>query len=244
MVVSPSPSEDDWILPAHQVRSREQRDRLLKAGERVFAEHGYWDSHVAQIVKEAGCSVGSFYRRFKDKEALFFALQADMYERSKANIERFFASPLCQSQSLTRILFHLVNNTAEGMFRIKGYYRALFEISLKGRNVWMRMRELEAQQAEGVRGLLAARGHAPPRADFLTAASLAIRSVNGMHISMMLHGPGPFEFDDIEGRKELTRILMRALQIEPDEDDLAGFTRERVGVRAFGARPDGPRAGE
>jgi len=240
MAQRPPNSDDDWILPAHQVRSREQRDRLLKAGERVFAEHGYWDSHVAQIVKEARCSVGSFYRRFKDKEALFFALQADMYERAKADIVRFFASPLCQTRSLTQILFHFIDNTAEGMFRIKGYYRALFEISLKGRDVWLRMRDLEAQQAEEVKRLLIAHGHADLRSDFLIAAALAIRAVNGMHVSTMLHGPGPFEFDDVRGRAELTRILMRALEVEPDEDDLARIIRERFNVKTVRARPAGP----
>lgn len=232
MVDSPSRPEEEWILPAHQVRSREQRDRLLKAGERVFAEHGYWDSHVAQIVKEAGCSVGSFYRRFKDKEALFFALQADMYERSKVNIDRFFASPLSRTLSLTRILFHFVDNTAAGMFRIKGYYRALFEISLKGRDVWLRMRDLERRQAEGIKALLAERGIVSLPPDFLEAASLAVRAINGMHISLMLHGPGPYEFGDIEARKALTRILMRALEITPDEDDLAALTLERAAGRA------------
>ena len=221
MVDAERKSGSDWVLPAHQARSREQRDRLLKAGERVFAECGYWDSHVTQIAGQAGCSVGSFYRRFKDKEALFLALQADMYARSKDNIARFFASPSCRTHGLTRILFQLIDNTAEGMFRIKGYYRALFEISLRGRDVWLRMRDLERRQAEAIGSLLAARGHDSLRSDFVTVASLAIRAVNGMHVSMMLHGAGPFEFHDIEGRKALTRILMRALEIEPDEGDLA-----------------------
>ncbi len=239
MVEHPTNAEDEWIRPTHQVRSREQRDRLLKAGEQVFAEHGYWDSHVAQIVKQANCSVGSFYRRFKDKEALFFALQADMDERSRANIERFFDSPLSQTRSLTQILFHFIDNTGDGMFRIKGYYRALFEISLKGRDVWLKMRDLETLQAERIRDLLTARGHTVD-ADFLTDTSLAVRAVNGMHISMMLHGPGPFEFDDIEGRKALTRILMRALRIEPDETELAKLGRERFDIKAARARTSGP----
>jgi AcrR family transcriptional regulator len=239
MVDQPTNTEDEWIRPTHQVRSREQRDRLLKAGERVFAEHGYWDSHVAQIVNEANCSVGSFYRRFKDKEALFFALQADMYERSRTNIERFFDSPLSKTRALTQILFHFIDNTADGMFRIKGYYRALFEISLKGRDVWLKMRDLEQLQAERIRLLLGAHG-AKIRPDFLNAASLAVRAVNGMHISMMLHGAGPFEFDDMEGRKELTRILMRALEIEPNEAELTKLDRERFDVKSKRARRDGP----
>jgi AcrR family transcriptional regulator len=213
----------DWIRPAHQERSRQQRDRILKAGERVFAQHGYFDAHVSQIVAQAGCSIGSFYRRFKDKEALFFALQDDMYENAKIHIARFFDSPLCQSLPVTHIVFRLVDNAAREMQRIKGYYRALFEISLKGQDVWLNMRDLEVRQAEGARRLLERRGHVPGPA-FLAETSLAIRAVNSMNISMLLHGPGPFAFEDLEGRKALTRMLMRTMGVEPDEACLAEMT--------------------
>ncbi|MBJ7408830.1 MAG: TetR/AcrR family transcriptional regulator, partial [Phenylobacterium sp.] len=67
----PKPKPDDggsdptWTRPAYQNRSREQRDRLLKAGERAFAAAGFWQTHITDIAKRAGCSVGSFYRRFE-----------------------------------------------------------------------------------------------------------------------------------------------------------------------------------
>jgi AcrR family transcriptional regulator len=46
--------DNGWARPAYQQRSRQQRDRLLKAGERVFAESGFWQAHVADIAKRAG----------------------------------------------------------------------------------------------------------------------------------------------------------------------------------------------
>src|SRR5215469_1429450 len=60
-----------WSLPAHQARSRETRDKLLAAAERVFDEKGYSGSRIIDIAKAAGCSVGAVYVRFIDKEALF-----------------------------------------------------------------------------------------------------------------------------------------------------------------------------
>lgn len=122
----PAPKES-WALPVHQARSRDQRDRLLRAGERVFATRGFWESHVDEITRLAECSVGSFYRRFKDKEALFFALQADMAEKSSAHIDQFFASPLSLDLPLTAVAFHLIENSAVEAERISGYYRALFK---------------------------------------------------------------------------------------------------------------------
>mgnify|MGYP006176824237 CR=1 FL=1 len=92
--VAAADPDQTWMRPAHQARSREQRDRLLKAGERAFAAQGFWRTHVTDITRRAGCSVGSFYRRFRDKEAFFMALQADMATRAEANIARFLAHPL------------------------------------------------------------------------------------------------------------------------------------------------------
>ncbi len=222
-----SKQAEGWVLPAHQSRSREQRDRLLKAGERVFASQGFWESHVSEIVKEANCSVGSFYRRFRDKEALFLALQQDMHVRSHANIDRFFANPIAEQRSLTSIFFHLIDNTGTEAIKIKGYYRALFEISLRGRNVWSRMRELEEYQAACFEKLLRKKGVKNVRSDFVPALAFAIRMMTGSQISIMLHGPGPYSFNDPDLTAQLTRSLMAVAGVLVDEDELAKLVAAR-----------------
>jgi AcrR family transcriptional regulator len=222
---------EGWVLPAHQSRSREQRDRLLKAGEHVFASQGFWESHVSEIVKEANCSVGSFYRRFRDKEALFLALQQDMHARSHANIDRFFANPVGEKSSLTSIFFHLIENTASEAVKIKGYYRALFEISLRGRNVWSRMRELEEYQAQCFEKLLRKRGVKTIRPDFVPALAFAIRMMTGSQISIMLHGPGPYNFNDPGVTAQLTRSLMAIAGLPVDEGELQKLVAGRKAPR-------------
>jgi AcrR family transcriptional regulator len=207
-------SEPAWVRPAYQERSRQQRDRLLKAGERVFAESGFWQAHVAQIAKKAGCSVGSFYRRFHDKEALFLALQAEMAARAEANIGRFFADPACASEPLETVFARLARNTARGMKGIEGYYRALFELSLRGHDVWPPMRRIEELEARQILGLLEARGLTPagggPR-----SVELVVRMMHGHIISTMLHGPGPYGLDDAELYEELAHLVLRHLGV-PD----------------------------
>lgn len=200
---------EQWARPAYQARSREQRDRLLKAGERVFAEQGFWQAHVADIARRAGCSVGSFYRRFDDKEALFFALQAYMAERAHQNITAFFSDPDCETEPLDRLLRRLVANTARTMSRIEGYFRALFELSLRGHKVWPSMRALELHETEQLLTLLARRGVAVEGLN--ERAHLAVRMVHGQLISQMLHGPGPFEAGDPRLADELGLMLARCL---------------------------------
>ncbi|MDQ6696755.1 MAG: TetR/AcrR family transcriptional regulator [Actinomycetota bacterium] len=52
------------------------RDRLLDAGREVFAEHGYHDTRVDDIVALADTSHGTFYRYFENKQALFRIIAA------------------------------------------------------------------------------------------------------------------------------------------------------------------------
>lgn len=58
-----------------QARSRAKEEALLGAAERLLARARMEDIGVAQIAREAGVSVGTFYTRFRDKEALLPCLQ-------------------------------------------------------------------------------------------------------------------------------------------------------------------------
>jgi AcrR family transcriptional regulator len=207
-------TDPGWAKPAYQQRSRQQRDRLLKAGERVFAEKGFWQAHVADIAKRAGCSVGSFYRRFQDKDAFFLSLQTDMAAHGEVNIARFFDDPACRSDPLIEVFTRLVRNTARTMKGIEGYYRALFELSLRGHDVWPPMRRIEVLEAARLIDLLKQRGAAPADESLNERAHLAIRMMHGQIISAMLHGPGPFACDDPRMHRELALMLHRYLGLE------------------------------
>lgn len=206
-------AEQSWAKPAYQQRSRQQRDRLLKAGERVFAENGFWQSHVVDIAKRAGCSVGSFYRRFHDKEAFFFALQSDMAAHGERNITAFFEDPACLSEPIGEVFVRLVRNTARTMKGIEGYYRALFELSLRGHDVWPPMRKIEVFEAQKVLELLKRRGRPLPDAD-IDRVHLAVRMMHGQIISVMLHGPGPYASQDPRLHDELGLMLVRYIGLD------------------------------
>jgi AcrR family transcriptional regulator len=208
----------DWVRPAHQIRSRAQRDRLLKAGERVFAEKGFWQAHVTDIVELAGCSVGSFYRRFKDKEALFFALQADMAAQTRAIMEAGFDDPRWRTEPLEDNLERLMRNTVLVMTGVQGYFRALFEMSLRGHDVWRPMRELELYQAQRIADCFVARGAAEQRDGLLTSAHLATRMIHGMIVSTIVVLPGPYEPEDPRFHKELAQLYLKYLGPGPSTD--------------------------
>ena len=49
-------------------------ERLLRAGAELFAKRGLHATQVADIAREAGISVGGFYRYYRDKDELYLAL--------------------------------------------------------------------------------------------------------------------------------------------------------------------------
>ena len=57
-----------------QERARKTYEALMEAGEGLFAARGFDGTQAPDIAARAGVSVGSFYRYFADKRALFLEL--------------------------------------------------------------------------------------------------------------------------------------------------------------------------
>src|SRR5689334_19398032 len=78
--------------PARQrelrAQGRKTMRRLSDAGMRVFAERGYHQSRVDDIVRAARTSHGTFYLYFANKEDLLRALAVDCAAEMEALAER------------------------------------------------------------------------------------------------------------------------------------------------------------
>ena len=62
-----------------QVRSRETLVRILDAAEQVLGDKTFGDATLAEITERAGVTVGAFYRRFTDKDALLHHLDERLF---------------------------------------------------------------------------------------------------------------------------------------------------------------------
>ncbi len=76
-----------WVRPVQQARSQLTLDRLLDSAEALIAEKGFADVPVADIAHRAGVSVGAFYSRFRDKEALLHCLQDRFVAEARATAD-------------------------------------------------------------------------------------------------------------------------------------------------------------
>lgn len=64
-----------------QNRSIQNRDKILKAGLKLFSEKGYYDTTTNEIAKVAGVSIGSLYSYFNDKDAIFLSILDNYHKK-------------------------------------------------------------------------------------------------------------------------------------------------------------------
>ena len=63
-----------WIRPPQQKRSRDKLGRMLNAAESLLDDKNFDELTISQIARKARVSVGLFYTRFENKDALLSAL--------------------------------------------------------------------------------------------------------------------------------------------------------------------------
>ena len=112
-------------LPAHQVRSRDTRDRLLAAAELAFAAKGYDGSRIADIAQSAGVSAGAVYFRFRDKEALFGGIVERFAEDAQGRIALFNEG--LGADDWKTIVRRLVHGTWDLLSNHRGLFRVVME---------------------------------------------------------------------------------------------------------------------
>lgn len=91
-------------LPAKPLRrdAAENREKVLHAASRVFAEHGL-DGSVEEVARVAGVGMGTLYRRFPTKQALIDELVGEARRGLLARAEA--AAQLAEGTGLEALLF-------------------------------------------------------------------------------------------------------------------------------------------
>lgn len=112
------------MKPALQKRSREKAARMLKAGHVLVESLGYDGMRISDIAKEAGCSVGSFYERFDDKENFFKLMLDSNLSQAVMDIEAYLAPERWENVPTDVIISKFIYQIVRWFRRRKGLYCA------------------------------------------------------------------------------------------------------------------------
>ncbi|MCA9620818.1 MAG: TetR/AcrR family transcriptional regulator [Myxococcales bacterium] len=216
-----TPRTLEWIKPPLQARSQKTMERLLDAAEALIAEGGIEQVTVAEVARRAGSSVGSFYARFSDKEALV-----------RTVLERFGSQALATAAAvLEPSRWHgvAVEDALLAMMRfmlqIVRERRSLIVASLvraaHDDEVYALGQALQEHIATHLHGLLLDRGHQVTHPEPEKAIGVAVWMVLSAMETHALHQPRPDDpkaLDDAELAAEMTRMVIRYVGIDVNEE--------------------------
>ena len=181
----------DGVLPAKQRRGERTRDRLLAAGQRLIAKRDFDQMSVAEIAAAAGCSVGAFYQRFRDKDAFFGALIAQYAAQARATTIAVFAS-----SGDDALIGALVTATAARFRNNAGLIRAAIRRRMEDAEIWEPIRlhgyfaaDCFIEWLEKIRGRKLT-------ADEIVATRFAFQVLDGTLNNAIVNQPGPLNLMD------------------------------------------------
>jgi AcrR family transcriptional regulator len=202
---NPKPSER-WALPAQQARSRATRERLLEAAEKVFAEKGYEGARMADIAEEAGCAVGSVYFRFKDKDALFFAIAEDFTQQVRAKM-----TSMTPGGDPATIVRNSVKQTAANFREHRGLFRAIMERGFEIPNLTATFFAFRDEAAAAFEQRL--RDAGVKRRDLSLSVRVMTQMVYGFLLTAILNSRAPNKVDDDAAVEEMTKACLAYLGV-------------------------------
>lgn len=117
-------SQDIGVKPARQKRSQERLELMVKVGTKLIESKGYDGMRITEITAGAGCSVGIFYERFKDKETFFNYIIENNKQRIALQSEANFAELEKLDLPANKIIYQVAKGSTQWFMRHKGLYCA------------------------------------------------------------------------------------------------------------------------
>lgn len=210
----------EWVKPPLQARSQKTMERLLDAAEALIADEGIDAVTVAQVAKRAGSSVGSFYARFSDKEALVrtvlerFTLQAEATAEAVLEPARWDGVPVREAlEAMVRFMLQVVQER-------RGLIVALLVRSTQEPDISALGQRMHDRIALHMKGLIDQRGHAVSHPDPQTGVRVAVWMVLSAMETRVLYEQGEGatpELSDETVAEEIARMIIRYVGIEGAE---------------------------
>ena len=119
-------THSQFFRPPQQSRSQDTLDRILDAAEQVLAQKAFNEATLAEIMERAGVTVGAFYRRYPDKNALLRHLDERFFSEMLARSEELFDPARWPDAPARKIIDEFANQAVEVYSARRGLLRSLF----------------------------------------------------------------------------------------------------------------------
>jgi AcrR family transcriptional regulator len=117
-------------------------ERLGRVSVELFAQHGYAQTSVQQIVDAAGVTKGALYHYFKSKDDLLFTIYDRLLELQRAHLDEIVARGLDAKQTLRLVCEDVIETSIDGLADGAVFFRSQHMLSEK------RQREVKRRRRE------------------------------------------------------------------------------------------------
>jgi AcrR family transcriptional regulator len=201
-----------WVKPPQQARSQKTLERLLDAAEELIAERGVASVTISEVVRRAGSSVGAFYARFPDKDALLATLHERSCVEALATAELALDPKRWESVDLAGAVHEIVKFAGALYRERRGIAIAFIELAAADASFADRRAALEEETGLRLLEFLKARESEVAHADLKVASQVAIRMILSTleYGAMIFRGDGrdAAGLSDERIASELTRAVL------------------------------------
>lgn len=209
------PSQLRWVRPAHQARTRQRLEQLLETAERVIATRGIDSLGVSELCARAGCSVGSFYRRFHGKNGLVHALHERFCTEACATADAILQPTRWKAVPTVTLLSDVTRFLVEVYRSREGLIRAFLARSLVDPEIHSRNHRMFSHLSLRTCELILARKNDFDHPDPALASRFALHALLGTLNHFVQLRPGELQSSPGCVQRELERMLCRYLGLRP-----------------------------
>jgi AcrR family transcriptional regulator len=202
--------------PPQQRRSQETLDRILDAAEQVLDVKSFSEAKIVEIMEHAGLTIGAFYQRFSDKDALLHHLDARFFSELYASADATLDPLLWNNAPLSAVVAGFVTQAVELYRARRGLLRSLFLRARTDPLIADSARRANAHLIEKLTPLLMERVHEIHHPDPQRAIELGFMVTVGALREAILFGevwPSPNAMTDADIAAELSRIYLAYLTV-------------------------------
>ena len=211
----PAPRSRPSLQPV-RAKAQATHDAFLVTTRQLLATRDFDLLSIAEIAAANGLSVGSFYGRFRDKEAFFAVLQEKVTGEWVEAIAQVLAPPARGTDTAPKVVARICHFVVKFSHSDAGFLRAAVKHASTQPSGWTPMkrtgRHLTLLVLDALGPLL---GGTPARGRDIRIG-FAMQMLFGTCINAVLHDPGPLLLGSRQLERELTRAMCLYLGIKGD----------------------------
>jgi AcrR family transcriptional regulator len=210
---APSSTAVVLALPTKQARAQKTRDSLLKAGTLLLKHNSLDNISIAQIAREAGCSVGVFYFRFQDKEAYFRFLLDNTLADIRTATNAAFAPEKIRGTDHDAMVTTCVRHFIGIMRDQQGLLRAAQKQTGDLADSWQPVREMGAWLIDRYVAAIAVSQGVDITETLQRNGRAAFQIVSGVLVNAVLNRPANMNLDSPDLEFWLLQVVSQCLSV-------------------------------